>query len=62
METFPAVNLDCNAVPKEWLHEQPRKFYTVVAKLNETTDRIVETYDILVKSATRKLGILPPLE
>ncbi len=60
IETFPTRNLGRNSVPKEWEEDQPEQFHKVVTRLHGTAEKIVETYDTLVKTATRKLGILPP--
>lgn len=59
-ETFPTHNVERNSVPEEWESEQPERFNRVVTELHETAKRIIETYGSLVKTATRKLGILPP--
>ena len=60
VETFPTHNAGWNSVPEEWELEQPERFHRVVTKLDETAGQIVNTYGSLVKTATRKLGILPP--
>lgn len=60
IETFPTHNVERNAVPEEWEDEQPERFDKVVTKLHSTAQQIVETYGSLVKTATRKLGLLPP--
>ena len=59
-ETFPTHTVGWNCVPDEWLDEQPERFNRVVNALHNTAESICETYDSLVKTATRKLGILPP--
>ena len=61
LETFPTRNVGWNAVPEEWEDEQPDRFHRVVATLHETAKQIVEAYGSLVKTATRKLGLLPPI-
>lgn len=58
-ETFPTNNVERNSVPEEWEDEQPERFERVVSKIHETADHIVEAYGSLVRTATRKLGILP---
>jgi len=58
-ETFPIQNVKRNSVPEEWEYEQPERFEEVVSKIHKTADQIVETYGSLVRTATRKLGILP---
>lgn len=60
IETFPTHNVDRNSVPEEWEIEQPERFRKVVTKLHDTATTIVEGYGTLVRTATRKLGILPP--
>lgn len=59
-ETFPTSSVNRNAVPEEWAIEQPQRFNDVVTNLHRTAAEIVETYNNLVKTATRKLGVLPP--
>lgn len=59
-ETFPTHNVERNSVPEEWESDQPKRFHRVVTKLHDTAKQIVETYGSLVRTATRKLGILPP--
>lgn len=59
IETFPTHNVERNEVPPEWEYEQPERFKRVVDTLNNTADLICETYDDLVRTATRKLGVLP---
>lgn len=60
VETF-VVGGDASrsSVPEEWEHEQPERFWRVVESLHATAGEIVETYDSLTKTATRKLGLLP---
>jgi len=61
-ETFAiSSNLNGSAVPDEWEDEQPKRFHKVVTEIHATAQKIVETYAALVKTATRKLGILPPV-
>ena len=60
VETFPTNNVGQNEVPEEWEIEQPERFHRVVTTLHQTAERIVEVYGSLVKTATRKLGVLPP--
>lgn len=60
IETFPTHQLGWNSVPEGWEVEQPERFRDVVSKLHGTAERVVDTYDTLVRTATRKLGILPP--
>ena len=58
-ETFPVGTGERNSVPPEWEIEQPERFGKVVDSIHAATDAICETYDALVRTATRKLGILP---
>jgi hypothetical protein len=60
VETFPTHNIGWNSVPEEWEIEQPERFYRVVTTLHEIAGQIVDTYEALMKTATRKLGMLPP--
>jgi len=48
-----------NSVPAEWETEQPDLFKRAVGELHATADEIISTYGNLVRTATRKLGILP---
>ena len=59
IETFPTHTSGWNAVPDEWEDEQPERFSRVVNKLHRDAARIVEAYGNLLKTATRKLGVLP---
>ena len=59
-ETFPTHSAGWNSVPDEWALDQPERFHSVVTKLHDTAEQIVDTYGSLIKTATRKLGILPP--
>lgn len=59
-ETFPTRTTGWKSVPEEWELEQPDRFDRVVTTLHDTAEQIIETYGDLVRTATRKLGILPP--
>ncbi|MBE0583889.1 MAG: HNH endonuclease [Desulfofustis sp.] len=59
LETFPAHLNGCNSVPAEWEFEQPERFRRAVEALHRGADDVCEAYDSLVRTATRKLGILP---
>jgi HNH endonuclease len=59
VNTFPTSKLNWNSVPEEWEVEQPKRFSEVVRELHNTAKAVGETYDSLIKLATRKLGILP---
>ncbi|MBU1183060.1 MAG: HNH endonuclease [Proteobacteria bacterium] len=58
-ETFPAGTAGVNSVPDEWEDTQPERFDRVVKQLHDSAGSICDTYDALVKLATRKLGIIP---
>jgi len=58
-ETFSTNTAGVNAVPEEWEDEQPERFKKVVAGLHDSAQEICNTYDAIVKLATRKLGIIP---
>lgn len=57
-ETFSTNNKGFNSIPMEWKTEQPERFEETVNKLHDTADMIVECYANLIKTGTRKLGIL----
>ena len=57
--TFPTNTPGFNAVPEEWEIEQPERFYDVIKEIHEANDNVCESYDELVRTATRKLGVLP---
>lgn len=59
-ETFPTSTLGWNSVPGQWESEQADRFRKAVAKLHGTATKIVEVYGALIKTARRKLGVLPP--
>jgi hypothetical protein len=59
VETFPTHDARRNTVPDEWEVEQPERFHEVVTGLHDTARQIAEAYGALLKTATRKLGILP---
>jgi hypothetical protein len=59
-DTFSTNTAGRNWVPEKWEVEQPERFRKVVEMLHSTAKQIVETYGSLVKTATRKLGILQP--
>lgn len=58
-QTWTTNNVEWSSVPEEWELEQPKRFHEVVTKLHGTAQKIVETYGSLVRTATRKLGVLP---
>jgi len=59
LQTFPVYTTGWNSVPEEWESEQPERFDKVVTTLHQSAQKICETYDALVKTAKRKLGVLP---
>ena len=50
------------SIPKEWLNEDYERYLSAEARLEHETQRLLDAYDSLVKSAIRKLGILPSPE
>jgi hypothetical protein len=58
-ETFPTHNFGRNSVPPEWEIEHPEAFDRAVSKIHSTAKQVVDAYDSFVRTATRKLGILP---
>lgn len=59
VDTFPGGNPGWNSVPAEWEETQPERFKRVVSALHESARQIVATYGNLIRTATRKLGVLP---
>jgi len=59
IETSPTHSPGCNSVPEEWEYEQPERFQRVVKQLHDSAAEVVSTYEELIRTATRKLGILP---
>ena len=57
--TSPTNTPGFNAVPEEWELEQPERFDTAVKEIHVANDDVCNCYDELVKTATRKLGVLP---
>ena len=47
------------AVPDDWNTSNPKRFKAAVDDLHKYAREITQTYDSLVKTATRKLGVLP---
>jgi len=58
-QTFHTHNAGYSEVPPEWRIGQPERFNNVVESLNDSAELICEDYDNLVRTATRKLGVLP---
>lgn len=52
-------NSKMQQVPPEWEIEQPDRFHSVVKSLHDKADTICSGYDGLVKTAVRKLGVIP---
>lgn len=52
-------NSELQQVPPEWEIEQPDRFHSVVNYLHNKADEICKGYDTLVKTAVRKLGVIP---
>ena len=50
---------DRYSIPKEFKFVRPEDFWPVIDDLHRTTKALVDNYDSLVRTATRKLGILP---
>lgn len=48
-----------NEVPKEWRETKSQLYYEVVKLLNDSSAAVCESYDNLIKTAIRKLGIIP---
>ena len=59
IETFPTNSIGYNSVPSEWEIEQPERFKKVVNNIHKSASLICETYDNIINTAMRKLGILP---
>jgi hypothetical protein len=57
--SFSSGNPGWSSVPAEWEETQPDRFNRVVSALHDTARLIVTTYGDLIRTATRKLGILP---
>jgi hypothetical protein len=58
-QTWHENDLEWRSVPREWRLEQSERFDRVVNDLNHTANRVCDAYDTLVRTATRKLGVLP---
>ena len=52
-------NSEMQQVPPEWEIEQPDRFHSIVKYLHDKADEICNGYDSLVKTAVRKLGVIP---
>lgn len=52
-------NAELQQVPPEWEIEQPERFHSVVKFLHDKADDICNGYDSLIKTAVRKLGVIP---
>lgn len=60
VETFPTNSSDRNSIPEELESEQPERFHEVVSAIHGTAATIIDIYKSLIRTATRKLGVLPP--
>lgn len=60
-ETFSTDTIGWNSVPAEWEHEQSERFEKIVNGLHNAAKLVCDSYDSLVKLATRKLGTIPAL-
>lgn len=58
-ETFSSGTEGYRSIPDEWEDKQPERFDKTVTKIHDTAQQIVDTYGSLVRTATRKLGIIP---
>lgn len=56
LNTFPMVNPDFQAVPREWEGEQPERFMQTIDKLNELSRKASNCYNVLVREARRRLA------
>lgn len=54
-----SYDTDRLSVPKEFKFDRPEDFWPVIDDLHRTTKALVDNYDSLVRTATRKLGRLP---
>lgn len=59
IKTYPTHQVKRNSVPKEWRESNPKVYNESVKILNNFTIEICECYDNLIKTAIRKLGIIP---
>jgi hypothetical protein len=58
-QTFPTSTPGWYSVPEDWEYKQPERFNKIVTDLHIMAGQIIDKYASLVKTATRKLGILP---
>lgn len=56
-ETYPTKNTGYNSVPSEWEVDQPERFHEVVGGLHQSAKKICEYYDVLFKTAKRKISL-----
>lgn len=59
--TFPTSNMGYNQVPPEWETENRSYYEDVVNKIYDASKGLNDAYNQLIRMATRKLGILPPM-
>ena len=60
-DTFPTWKPGWNEIPPQWQQSDPDRFKRVVEGLHKAADMACDSYDALVRLATRKLGIVPAL-
>lgn len=58
-QTYPTHRKGWSRVPEEWNVEQPPRWRHVIRSLNSRADEVWGAYSTLVRTATRKLGVLP---
>lgn len=58
-ETFTTDNVDANSIPREMQIHNPKRFREIRTSINNKADCIFNNYELLVKNAVRKLGVLP---
>lgn len=58
LKTYPSHVNGYNSVPTEWEEEKPKRFHESVKLLNTAADDVCKAYDALVKTSTRKLGVI----
>ena len=60
LNTYSLGNrLERNEVPKEWRETLSEKYYVAVKLLNDASLSVCDSYDNLIKTSIRKLGIIP---
>ena len=59
LKTYPTAIPGKYRIPKDWEIDIPDKYYEGVKILDTAADKVCETYDTLIKTATRKLSFIP---